>query len=127
LITVGDTFLARNPPEKHEHLWIVLTTPDITCKAVCVSITTDRWDKDRTIILKAGDHPFIVHDSVVFYEGARVFDMNVVQAAIDAMPARLQPPCGPSVLKRIRQGLCDSPHTTYQIRAHYEKSPEANA
>ena len=65
----GDTFLMPAPGGRAvPHLWIVVTTRDAaTGECAIVSVTTLRNSKDQTIILRPGDHPFIRHDSTIFY------------------------------------------------------------
>lgn len=65
----GDTFLMPAPGGiATPHLWIVVTEPDpVSNLCGIVSVTTLRNSKDQTVILRVGDHPFIRHESTIFY------------------------------------------------------------
>ena len=83
MLSCGDTFLMSNSPEEPSHLWIVLTDPEpVTYRAVCVSITSRKSHSEATVILRPGDHPFIRHESVVYYTEARWLFLNEVQRLI---------------------------------------------
>lgn len=82
MLSCGDTFLIPKRSDQIEHLWIVITDPDVDGKAVCVNITTRQPYSDTTVILKRGDHPFIRHESVAHYPDARILDLNAVQDAL---------------------------------------------
>ena len=72
----GDTFLMPAPGGvATPHLWIVVTQPDPqTHLCAIVSVTTLRNSKDQPVILRRGDHPFIRHDSTIFYGDAMIVD-----------------------------------------------------
>jgi CTP:molybdopterin cytidylyltransferase MocA len=77
----GDTFLLPKSSSDTEHLWIVITEPDANGQSVCVNITTRQSYSETTVILKAGDHPFVTHESVIFYTDARIVDLLKVGCA----------------------------------------------
>jgi hypothetical protein len=84
LLSCGDTFLVPTSLESIEHLWIVLTDPELgTNKAACVSITKRRPHSETTVILSRGDHPFITRESVVYYQDAKILDLGLVQRALN--------------------------------------------
>ena len=70
----GKSFLSA--PEKtasgneKRHLRIVITNPDAEFNQVVISVTTLKCPnvQDCSCILKAGDHQFITHDSIVDYK-----------------------------------------------------------
>ncbi len=72
----GDTFFMPAPGgAATPHLWIIVTQPDPqTHECAIVSVTTLRNSKDQTVILRVGDHPFIRHDSTIFYGDAMIVD-----------------------------------------------------
>ena len=80
----GDTFLMPAPGGvATPHLWIVITQP-ATESHLCavVSVTTLRNSKDQTVILRVGDHPFIRHDSTIFYGDAMIVDARRLEASL---------------------------------------------
>jgi len=82
----GDTFLMPAPGGRATpHLWIVVTTPDpATRECAIVSVTTLRNSKDQTIILRPGDHPFIRHDSTIFYGDGMIVDVRNLERDLAA-------------------------------------------
>ena len=80
----GDTFLMPAPGGvATPHLWIVITEPNPSSN-LCgiVSVTTLRNSKDQTIILRVGDHPFIRHESTIFYGDAMIVDARRLENEI---------------------------------------------
>lgn len=112
----GDTFLMPAPggPLK-SHLWIVITAPDERGNAVIVSLTTLRTDRDQTVILSAGDHPFVRHQTTVFYGDARIVDLQELSTLFGTHAAVRHQPCSPKLLKLIQDGALVSPYTPQKI------------
>ena len=114
----GDAFLIALPGARTSipHLWILLSDPDpLTSLCVMVSVTTLRNNQDQTVVLRKGDHPFIHHDSAIFFGDARIVETTRLQAYVTAGMAISQSPCAPSVLALLRQGLLASPYTPNKI------------
>src|SRR5687767_10972697 len=102
MVRRGDTFQAKLPPS---HLWLVITTPTgPKDEFVFVNITTVHGtpEEDHTCILRAGDHPFVKHDSWVRYGDA--FVANAGGIAANAAAFRQHPALTHPVLKRVVQG-----------------------
>src|ERR1039457_2365672 len=94
------------------HLWIVVTQPDPqTHLCAIASITTLRNSKDQTIILRPGDHPFIRHDSAIFYGDAMIVDARRLDAEIAAGLALRRETCSQATLKLVQDGALASPFT----------------
>ena len=114
MLKSGDTFLLPKTSAAIEHLWVVLTDPDLDQLAVCVNITTSQGHSDTIVVLKPGDHSFIKKESVVHYPDAQLLNLKSVQAALDAKAKSFvctqHDPCSAKLLKRIRDGLLKSPH-----------------
>ena len=71
------------------HLWMIFTQPDPQIyECVIVSVTTLRDSKDQTVILRTGDHPFIRHDSTIFYGDAMIVDARRLDSEMAAGLAR---------------------------------------
>ena len=104
-----------------EHLWIVLTYPDADDHAICVNVTTRRARCDETVIIRPGDHPFIVKESVIHYEDARSIDLKLVDELLmrgsgGKFPCVRKESCTHNLLDRIRKGLLDSKLTPKGIK-----------
>lgn len=94
------------------HLWIIITEPDPSSK-LCgiVSVTTLRNSKDQTIIPRVGDHPFIRHESTIFYGDAMIVDARRLESEILAGLAVRREKCPAATLKLVQQGVGASPYT----------------
>lgn len=113
----GGTFLMPAPGGlATPHLWIVITQPG-PASSFCaiVSVTTLRNSKDQTVILRAGDHPFIRHDSAIFYGDAMIVDVRRLKAEIAAGLALPREKCSPATLKLVQDGVAASPFTRPKI------------
>jgi hypothetical protein len=113
----GDTFLMPAPGGvATPHLWIVVTQPDPqTHLCVIVSVTTLRNSKDQTIILRVGDHPFIRHDSAIFYGDAMIVDARRLDAEIAAGLVLRREICSQATLKLVQDGVLASPFTRMKV------------
>ncbi len=113
-LTVGFAFVNQNPGSP-EHLWIVV---EVTSggDAVIFNVTTERSDSDTTCRLKAGEHPFIVHDSVVAYNRGQLI-AQAVFAQLQKAGYLIQPPASPALVKKIRNGARQSPFTPKKLSA----------
>jgi hypothetical protein len=109
----GDTFLMPAPGGRATpHLWIVITAPDpITRLCAIVSVTTLRNSKDQTIILRPGDHPFIRHESTIFYGDAMIVDARKVDQDLVAGLVLAREKCPPQTLRLVQDGVAASPFT----------------
>jgi hypothetical protein len=113
----GDTFLMPAPGGRLlPHLWIIVTPPQPDTRlCAIVSVTTLRNSKDQTVILRAGDHPFIRHDSTIFYGDAMIVDVHRLEAEITAGLALVRERCSPPILKLVQDGVLASPFTKPKI------------
>jgi len=109
----GDTFLMPAPGgAATPHLWIVITQPDSKSNlCAIVSVTTLRNSKDQTVILRVGDHPFIRHESTIFFGDAMVVDAQRLENEIAAGLVVRRDKCPAATLKLVQQGVGASPFT----------------
>jgi hypothetical protein len=123
----GDAFLAPAPGgAATPHLWIVVTRPDPEFHlCAIVSVTTLRNSKDQTVILRAGDHPFIRHDSTIFYGDAMIVDARRLESEFAAGLALVREKCSAATLKLVQDGVLASPFTRPKIlrfcREHWRR------
>ena len=108
--------------EATEHLWIIVAEIDAASgKAVCVNVTTEQYDSDKSCQLNKGDHSFVSHPSVIYYKDARELDLTLVEIAITSgikkFICKPHDPCSPELLKRVQQGLIASKETPKGIKA----------
>ena len=88
---------------------------------VTVSVTTKRQRSETLVELHSGDHPFIVHDSVIAYSYARIRTVEEIEVAVASGVARFREPVSPEILERVCNGLVESDFTPNGIR-HFYKS-----
>jgi hypothetical protein len=125
VLEIGDTFLLPKSSEDTEHLWVVLTKPDAKGRPVCANITTAHSYSERTVVLQAGEHPFIKHESVVMFADARILDLNVVQKALDykqtTYVASTHKKCSVGLLKKIQDGLLRSKQASNDVKDFFRE------
>ena len=119
MLSRGDTFLTGDEEDDTLHLWIVLTPPS-EGEVVTVSVTTKRRRSETLVELHSGDHPFIVHDSVIAYSYARIRTVEEIEVAVGSGAARLRELISRVLLERICNGLLDSDFTPNGIRQFYK-------
>jgi mRNA-degrading endonuclease toxin of MazEF toxin-antitoxin module len=125
MLSRGDTFLTGDEQDDTLHLWIILTPPS-EGEVVTVSVTTKRRRSETLVELHPGDHPFIVHDSVIAYSYSRIRTVEEIEVAVASGTAKLREPISPKILERVCNGLLDSDFTPNGIRNFYKNTLESN-
>jgi hypothetical protein len=100
----------------NRHLWIVVTEPqppDFQC--VIVNITRQQQKSDNTVVLRPGDHPFIVRDSVIRYADASIVDVRDLDRCLANRVAKPRDACSAELLKRIQGGISVSIFTPKKV------------
>lgn len=105
----GTAFLATDPRSRREHLWVVLSDPKIGRDRVLIANITslDKY-KERACVVQRGEHPWVTHDSCVFYEESRITSLDNLYLGKDKGLFKLADPVTPALLKRMRDGILDS-------------------
>lgn len=122
MLEPGDTFLA--PMHEHDisHLYVVLIEPDENGNAICANFTDSDNIPDGTTVCQPGEHPFLVKESAI--HNAEAAYLNVVaveQAAKQGTRVTLHERCDAKLLKKIRDGVLDSPYTHKNIKGPCKK------
>ncbi|MBA3975868.1 MAG: hypothetical protein C0504_16810 [Candidatus Solibacter sp.] len=108
----GDCWLLRSDNTgPRAHLGVLLTFPQPGAEAVLVSVTALRHNAGQTVILQAGDHPFIRHPSIVLYSDCRIVSIAELNKWVVAGLAVPLPPFTPRLLSTIRHGAVQSGFT----------------
>ncbi len=95
--------------EEKSHLCIILKNPfDVNRQVLYVPIITFRNKSDTTCTLEVGDHPFIKHKSCVHYDKVQ---QRAESQLLRRCNNKLQEPLSKEVLKRVLDGVLDSPNT----------------
>ena len=112
----GDTLLIPAPGTCDEtpHLWVILTKPDPLC--AIVPLSTLRYNKDQTVLLRPGDHSFIIRDTAVLYMYAQIVDADHLHQQVQGGDALPHDRCRSDVLKLIQDGVFASPLTPRKIQ-----------
>jgi hypothetical protein len=116
MLSCGDCFLAGHEDDDKLHLRIVATPPTADGCFIAVSVTSLRRNSETLVTLRAGDHPFIQHDSVIAYRYSEICWVASIEAAIASGTARLREPLDPQHLAKIQAGLRDSDFTPNGVR-----------
>lgn len=119
MLECGDTFLAGDTDNEDFHLWIVITPP-IEGEVVTVCVTTKRKRSETLVVLRAGDHPFVVHDSVVAYNYSTIRLVDDIEAALLTGAAKKREPIASAILQRVQVGLLDSDRTPNGVLRYYK-------
>jgi queuine/archaeosine tRNA-ribosyltransferase len=95
------------------HLWVVLTDPQgDPPRVVLVNLTKHKPQSDETVVLNAGDHPFIKQKTVVNYARATIQDAAALERAMKAdLTMRHKIDCTGELLERLREGVFNSRFT----------------
>ncbi|HKI20834.1 MAG TPA: hypothetical protein VKA15_23280 [Isosphaeraceae bacterium] len=91
------------------HLWIIISDPKLDPQNVLiVNLTSLAPRKEQSCVLRAGDHPWVRHDTCVNYGDSKVTTLDKLVAARDANALMIQSPVGPDILQRMRESAMNS-------------------
>jgi hypothetical protein len=111
---VGYTFLPAAPGA---HLWFVCTNPDATGKVATVSLVSLKDWSDRTCIVTPPDHPYVTHESVIYYQDACLREVAALEAALQNGLLQPQQVATDALMQRIRAGAVASRFVPRNVRA----------
>ncbi|MGE0376780.1 MAG: hypothetical protein AB7I48_18510 [Planctomycetaceae bacterium] len=105
-LTVGGTFHFNDRPGNNHRYVIVssLAAPEV----VIVNMTTLKPWKDRSCIIKAGEHPFAEHDTCISYRHAEVVPTTVLQRKEQFGDIAVKEPMSAALLDRIWDGAAST-------------------
>jgi hypothetical protein len=113
----GDTFIRAGKHVKSDpHLWVVISDPSASSNLVAVSFTSQRIDKDQSCVILPGEHPFVTHESVILYAGARVVPESAIFAAVHAGVLKFHSRVSQRLLAKIRKGAAVTSHLLLQAK-----------
>lgn len=115
---LGSTILI--PSGGYDHLHIVCSDPmdfegrqPQSCLLLNISSVVARCD--RTLVLTVGDHPFIQHDSFVYYKKAMIESAAVLQQNVVSGLYRAHQPANRLLVKRIIASMDASDFTSGEM------------
>ena len=112
----GQTFLYPLDDAQEEHLWVIATEPDPDGLFATVSLTSLRGSKDQTVVLLAGEHPFIKWPTCVAYAATEISSCENLQARLECGLARMHRDASPELLKLVQDGFLASNLTKNRVR-----------
>jgi len=119
-LRAGDVFINSRSGSIPSHLWFILSDPGEDPEHVLIVNATSAFqgrDVDSSCILKPGDHPFIRHESYIFYDGARQTAARKLKEGFETEILRFQESASDQLLLRVRTGLMQSPHAEERHKA----------
>jgi hypothetical protein len=108
-LTAGNVFWYETNEAVGLHVTFVLTDlePE-TGKIVIVHATDQRNFPDWTTVLRPGEHPRIIKNSVVVNKAARFDTKSDIESDVEYGRATQVEDCAPGLLIRIRDGVIES-------------------
>jgi hypothetical protein len=98
------------------HVWFVVTEPDYDNEVVMVNATTLTEDfPDVTCKLTSQDHPSLIHESVIFYGKAKIFNAANFQGSVKSGHFKPRAQASDELMVRIRKGARDSEKTPGEV------------
>ena len=106
-----------------KHLNIILTNPCQENHVLLISITTirDGAYHDDACVLSVGDHPFIKHDSYVFYNKAEKVDAQLLIDAEKDGIISTKESLAEEVFARVVDGVNSSMHMTPSLKKYFDE------
>jgi hypothetical protein len=87
---------------------------------VNISSIDDDLEYDKTCLLDVGDHPFVTHQSYVYYRKAAVYGANNISRNVAEGNFRIHQPCSEITFNRILNGFSESEEVSFKIKRFYE-------
>lgn len=112
MANIGDSYFIPSGPKDHLHIivWGLGLVPfrGAGDQFILASVASLVPQHDPACIVKQGDHPFIQHDSYVFYRAIKAASDAHIQAMVQNkywVPAQS---ASPQLIAKIRAGFCTS-------------------
>jgi hypothetical protein len=114
-LIAGHTFL-YDLKDATPHLWIVSSNPDGEGNFLVVSLTSLKGNKDQTVMLHGGEHPFLKWGTCAAYIHADIMTVERLQALISSGNAKMKEPLADDKTKLILDGFTASDFTKKRVR-----------
>lgn len=116
----GDAFLLVAPGLRR-HLFFILTDPDENGEVAMANFTTSRPHSDTSCPVSATEHPWLVHESVVSYQDARLRNVAALQRADKMGVLRHQADLSEALLLKIREAGLSSNRCPRDVKAAIQR------
>lgn len=101
------------------HLHVILTNPCPAQKLLLVPISSRHPKCDTSCLLGKGDHPFLKHDSFVFYARAGIYSATDIHQRILSSDITYRGLIEERVFGFICKGVLESPHLPPKFKKYY--------
>lgn len=112
----GETFRGF---DFQNHLWMVLSSATRDGRVAVANLTTHgraRSCGTGCVIVRPGEHPFVVRDSCVHYQKATMAIEELLDDAKERRTLDLHTPLSAEVLRRVQDGALESRHADRTFR-----------
>lgn len=102
------------------HLWMVLSTPTADGQIALANLTTHgrlSTCGDSCVVVKPGEHPYVVRASCIYYRGALLNPVAPLDGAKARGVLQQHEPCTPELLRRIQDGALASRFVAGAVKA----------
>lgn len=123
MIEPGETFLKL---DRWNHLWFALSGPTATGMIALVNLTThkpERPDHESCLLLGIDDHPYIVHESCIFFRGARLISQDELEQRKTSGASPQHAKATPELLRRLQDGALADPRVDSAVKQAIRDAP----
>ena len=102
MIEPGSTFLKL---DRWNHLWFALSSPNADGEIAIANLTTHRPQQpghEDCLVLHRGDHPYIRHDSCIYFRGARLISAEWLESRVVVGASPRHETATPELLHKIQ-------------------------
>jgi len=121
MLPCGHAYLDGDDEEEDYHLHIVASKPDRDGEVIVVSVSTIYHFADRTVLIRAGEHPWIKHESYVAYRFAKLQKMVDIESRLAVRSEMAKEPCSEALTKRVQEGLLESDQTENGVKHFFRE------
>jgi hypothetical protein len=108
-----------------DHLWLILNDPfGPDEEVVVINFTSQKPYSDTTVVLGIGDHDYIDRPTVVSYVDAKIRKKSELTTLVAHGLVAEHSPASPQLLKKLQDGLGNSPHTKNGIFEFWDSLPK---
>ena len=123
MIAPGETFLKL---DRWNHLWFALSGPAAAGLIAMVNLTThkpERPDHESCLVLEIGDHPYIIHESCIFFRGARLIAQDELEQRKVSGASPQHAKATPELLRRLQARALTDPRVDSAVKQAIQDAP----
>jgi len=114
-LEVGDSFTLRNVNGVHLHVLVAESSSDDSAFVILVYLSTAETFRDPTILIRIGEHPFVVRDCWVKYRNLIICSRNEIAQRIVQYYGQVDA----HLLTRIQVGIERSDYVSRRDRQQF--------